>query len=151
MPFSLVSMSLLFESIMTDVLIWLCFELKINVMWLDLVTYLHHHGHEDKLPWYRGKVSLYSPTWILCSSLVCSIKFVPSDQYCIVNSDPVGEIWLYWLLCFLDCWLSIQSNLVRWIGIVPWSNGRDMIVLVGRLLFFLVSWHVYVIKSWPLD
>ncbi|KAK3042097.1 hypothetical protein RJ639_001799 [Escallonia herrerae] len=27
----------------------------INVMWLDLVTYLHHHGHEDKLPWYRGK------------------------------------------------------------------------------------------------
>ncbi|KAK6932997.1 Fatty acid desaturase, N-terminal, partial [Dillenia turbinata] len=20
-------------------------------MWLDLVTYLHHHGHEDKLPW----------------------------------------------------------------------------------------------------
>ncbi|XP_076890938.1 sn-2 acyl-lipid omega-3 desaturase (ferredoxin), chloroplastic-like [Bidens hawaiensis] len=27
----------------------------INVMWLDFVTYLHHHGHEDKLPWYRGK------------------------------------------------------------------------------------------------
>ncbi|KAI3474216.1 hypothetical protein Pfo_029004 [Paulownia fortunei] len=25
------------------------------VMWLDLVTYLHHHGHEDKLPWYRRK------------------------------------------------------------------------------------------------
>uniref|UniRef100_A0A1D1ZBE1 Omega-3 fatty acid desaturase, chloroplastic n=1 Tax=Anthurium amnicola TaxID=1678845 RepID=A0A1D1ZBE1_9ARAE len=25
------------------------------VMWLDLVTYLHHHGHEGKLPWYRGK------------------------------------------------------------------------------------------------
>ncbi|XP_010253759.1 PREDICTED: omega-3 fatty acid desaturase, chloroplastic-like isoform X1 [Nelumbo nucifera] len=27
----------------------------IFVMWLDIVTYLHHHGHEDKLPWYRGK------------------------------------------------------------------------------------------------
>ncbi|KAL5133349.1 Omega-3 fatty acid desaturase, chloroplastic [Glycine soja] len=27
----------------------------IFVMWLDLVTYLHHHGHEDKLPWYRGE------------------------------------------------------------------------------------------------
>ncbi|MFS8010780.1 putative acyl-lipid Delta(12)-acetylenase [Helianthus anomalus] len=26
------------------------------VRWLDLVTYLHHHGHEDKLPWYHGKV-----------------------------------------------------------------------------------------------
>ncbi|KAF8412685.1 hypothetical protein HHK36_000653 [Tetracentron sinense] len=25
------------------------------VMWLDL-TYLHHHGHEQKLPWYHGKV-----------------------------------------------------------------------------------------------
>ncbi|KAH7843119.1 hypothetical protein Vadar_012872 [Vaccinium darrowii] len=25
------------------------------VMWLDFVTYLHHHGHEEKLPWYRGK------------------------------------------------------------------------------------------------
>lgn len=25
------------------------------VMWLDFVTYLHHHGHEQKLPWYRGK------------------------------------------------------------------------------------------------
>ncbi|XP_020101305.1 fatty acid desaturase DES3-like [Ananas comosus] len=24
------------------------------VMWLDFVTYLHHHGHHD-LPWYRGK------------------------------------------------------------------------------------------------
>ncbi|KAF8394908.1 hypothetical protein HHK36_018847 [Tetracentron sinense] len=28
---------------------WIC------VMWLDFVTYLHHHGHEQKLPWYRGK------------------------------------------------------------------------------------------------
>ncbi|PWA82591.1 omega-3 fatty acid desaturase [Artemisia annua] len=27
----------------------------IFVMWLDAVTYLHHHGHEQKLPWYRGK------------------------------------------------------------------------------------------------
>ncbi|XP_074574225.1 omega-3 fatty acid desaturase, endoplasmic reticulum-like [Curcuma longa] len=25
------------------------------IMWLDLVTYLHHHGHGQKLPWYRGK------------------------------------------------------------------------------------------------
>ncbi|KAI5674985.1 hypothetical protein M9H77_05935 [Catharanthus roseus] len=28
----------------------------IFVMWLDFVTYLHHHGHEQKLPWYRSKV-----------------------------------------------------------------------------------------------
>lgn len=31
----------------------------INVVWLDIVTYLHHHGPEDadeKIPWYRGEV-----------------------------------------------------------------------------------------------
>jgi len=30
----------------------------INVVWLDVVTYLHHHGSQDKdekLPWYRGE------------------------------------------------------------------------------------------------
>ncbi|KAH9701750.1 Acyl-lipid omega-3 desaturase (cytochrome b5) endoplasmic reticulum [Citrus sinensis] len=28
----------------------------IFVMWLDFVTYLHHHGDDEhKLPWYRGK------------------------------------------------------------------------------------------------
>ncbi|XP_017228806.1 omega-3 fatty acid desaturase, chloroplastic [Daucus carota subsp. sativus] len=31
----------------------------IFVMWLDFVTYLHHHGHEGKLPWYRGKEWTY--------------------------------------------------------------------------------------------
>ncbi|GFZ01589.1 fatty acid desaturase 8 [Actinidia rufa] len=25
------------------------------VVWLDFVTYLHHHGYEQKLPWYRGQ------------------------------------------------------------------------------------------------
>lgn len=31
----------------------------VNVVWLDVVTYLHHHGPQDageKVPWYRGKV-----------------------------------------------------------------------------------------------
>lgn len=27
----------------------------INVMWLAAVTYLHHHGYEKKVPWYRGQ------------------------------------------------------------------------------------------------
>ncbi|WCJ29167.1 fatty acid desaturase 3 [Euphorbia peplus] len=31
----------------------------IFVMWLDFVTYLHHHGHEQKLPWYRSKEWTY--------------------------------------------------------------------------------------------
>ncbi|KAH9296852.1 hypothetical protein KI387_028534, partial [Taxus chinensis] len=31
------------------------FPYWIFVMWLDLVTYLHHHGHNQRVPWYRGK------------------------------------------------------------------------------------------------
>ncbi|KMZ70785.1 omega-3 fatty acid desaturase [Zostera marina] len=31
------------------------FPLWVFIAWLDMVTYLHHHGHEKKLPWYRGK------------------------------------------------------------------------------------------------
>lgn len=33
----------------------------VNVVWLDVVTYLHHHGAQDKeekIPWYRGEVGL---------------------------------------------------------------------------------------------
>ncbi|KAL6988514.1 stearoyl-CoA 9-desaturase [Sarracenia purpurea var. burkii] len=30
-------------------------------MWLDFVTYLHHHGHEQQLPWYRGKTEAAKP------------------------------------------------------------------------------------------
>lgn len=44
----------------------------INVMWLDIVTYLHHHGshdREEKLPWYRGQAScLLCPA---CLPLCC--------------------------------------------------------------------------------
>lgn len=36
-----------------------CLCVQVFVAWLDMVTYLHHHGHEDKLPWYRGKVNIY--------------------------------------------------------------------------------------------
>lgn len=35
------------------------------VMWLDAVTYLHHHGPSDEneqVPWYRGEVSCSSST-----------------------------------------------------------------------------------------
>lgn len=34
----------------------------VNVVWLDVVTYLHHHGAQDadeKIPWYRGEVCLF--------------------------------------------------------------------------------------------
>jgi len=27
----------------------------VNVVWLDAVTYLHHHGYQKKVPWYRGQ------------------------------------------------------------------------------------------------
>ncbi|KAE9594175.1 hypothetical protein Lal_00017003 [Lupinus albus] len=55
-------------SIMFSVLLYLSFKMgpflvfnlygipyMVFVMWLDLVTYLHHHGYNQKLPWYRGK------------------------------------------------------------------------------------------------
>ncbi|EIE21058.1 omega-3 fatty acid desaturase [Coccomyxa subellipsoidea C-169] len=34
----------------------------VNVVWLDVVTYLHHHGahdKEEKIPWYRGEEWTY--------------------------------------------------------------------------------------------
>eukprot|EP00249_Psilotum_nudum_P007847 c20865_g1_i2 orf=272-1615(+) len=27
----------------------------VNIIWLDVVTYLHHHGQDSRIPWYRGK------------------------------------------------------------------------------------------------
>ena len=39
------------------------------VVWLDVVTYLHHHGHDDpsvKMPWYRGEVSACVKAGRLC-------------------------------------------------------------------------------------
>ena len=36
----------------------------VNVVWLDVVTYLHHHGPQDadeKIPWYRGEVHRCTP------------------------------------------------------------------------------------------
>ena len=42
----------------------------INVVWLDIVTYLHHHGPEDeteKVPWYRGEVCLPLSTACQCA------------------------------------------------------------------------------------
>lgn len=37
----------------------------VGVIWLDIVTYLHHHGTEDpeeQIPWYRGEVKDLSST-----------------------------------------------------------------------------------------
>ena len=41
----------------------------IGVMWLDAVTYLHHHGPDEKtapVPWYRGEVFPLSPPPTSC-------------------------------------------------------------------------------------
>lgn len=36
----------------------------VNVVWLDAVTYLHHHGPDDgsKMPWYRCELTSYYVT-----------------------------------------------------------------------------------------
>ncbi|KIY92477.1 omega-3 fatty acid desaturase (delta-15desaturase) [Monoraphidium neglectum] len=41
----------------------------VYVMWLDAVTYLHHHGPHDetmKMPWYRGKEWSYLRGGLTC-------------------------------------------------------------------------------------
>lgn len=47
---------------------------QVFVAWLDMVTYLHHHGHEDKLPWYRGKVNILE---IFC----CNLEKLGDSQF----------------------------------------------------------------------
>lgn len=49
-------------------------------MWLDFVTYLHHHGHEQKLPWYRGKV--------LTNFLVPLFRFVVNYDVLVITYNP---------------------------------------------------------------
>ena len=59
----------------------------INVVWLDIVTYLHHHGPEDeteKVPWYRGEV-------------------------CPRVSTPVRLDWSYERLAFLALQICFRS------------------------------------------
>ncbi|CAL0307743.1 unnamed protein product [Lupinus luteus] len=55
--FSMLSMLLYLSTIISPILLLKVYGIPywINVMWLDLVTYLHHHGYKQKLPWYRGK------------------------------------------------------------------------------------------------
>ena len=39
------------------------------VVWLDVVTYLHHHGSDnagEKMPWYRGEVREQLCSWVSC-------------------------------------------------------------------------------------
>ena len=55
----------------------------INVMWLDFVTYLHHHGPEDeaKIPWYRGEVM---PCLVMFLGFVCAAWYsVQCQKYAV--------------------------------------------------------------------
>ena len=36
------------------------------VVWLDVVTYLHHHGYDKKVPWYRGEVRIINTYTHIC-------------------------------------------------------------------------------------
>ena len=71
----------------------------INVMWLDAVTYLHHHGPEDeaKIPWYRGEVqhvvsSLSLPT--LCQSASVPDRLIPSV---LSHKRGIVRLWHCWM------------------------------------------------------
>lgn len=51
---------------------WAFANWQINVVWLDVVTYLHHHGYDEKVPWYRGEVrpriKSLKPRWVQCNT-----------------------------------------------------------------------------------
>ena len=68
-------------------------------MWLDLVTYLHHHGHEDKLPWYRGKVSF------IISSPFFSYE---NDWY---NVNAYNLVYIFILLRVEQEWSYLRGGL----------------------------------------
>jgi hypothetical protein len=52
---------------------------QLNVVWLAVVTYLHHHGYEEKIPWYRGQV---------CASLCAVGSQVETINVCsLLNWD----------------------------------------------------------------
>ena len=72
------------------------------VVWLDVVTYLHHHGSDnasEKMPWYRGeasRVSGYSvdlhafvppPPHAAAAHIVCSLT-CRSGATCAAASPP---------------------------------------------------------------
>lgn len=50
--------------------------MQVNVLWLDTVTYLHHHGYDKKVPWYRGTVNNTHP--FVC----CTTQYVGSFFLC---------------------------------------------------------------------
>lgn len=80
------------------------------VMWLNLVTYLHHHGHDHILPWLRGKVcflnfslflwQLFFMAMIIEYNLTCSSKCLPiypCHHFCL-PWHVIGERPCYWLI-----------------------------------------------------
>ena len=78
----------------------------INVIWLDIVTYLHHHGSEDpteKVPWYRGQVRVKQ---LLLPALSPSDR--PSGKWGRVWG--VGDRWHVSLRSPV-CWQAAQANI----------------------------------------
>jgi hypothetical protein len=60
----------------------------VGVVWLDIVTYLHHHGTEDpeeQIPWYRGEVH-NQPSLIPPLILLLPLPFYRFSGWC--ESDP---------------------------------------------------------------
>ncbi len=60
----------------------------INVVWLDAVTYLHHHGPHDNepVPWYRGKVTAVASITVGLSQVALYIS--SRQQYPALLAQP---------------------------------------------------------------
>lgn len=60
-------------------------------MWLDAVTYLHHHGYDKKVPWYRGAVSRTSNNHVYLQ--MAQLKFVLTSGGSIVAGMELHAWW----------------------------------------------------------
>ncbi|KAL6976374.1 fatty acid desaturase (DSD1) [Sarracenia purpurea var. burkii] len=71
-------------------------------MWLDFVTYLHHHGHEQQLPWYRGKDEGWSTGFYAYRGLFGSLGSGPVEttQRKSDLEDSRGYEAFHWLELF---------------------------------------------------
>lgn len=66
----------------------------VGVVWLDVVTYLQHHGPEDpsmKMPWYRGEVCCMKLSrWFREQGIPASQ--LQTDRLVLVYAATIGHI-----------------------------------------------------------
>jgi hypothetical protein len=78
-------------------------HLLIYIVWLDTVTYLHHHGVQEdaeKMPWYRSVLLLLllSLLLVLCNSWC--VRTVTYLHHHGVQEDAQKMLWFMSVMCY---------------------------------------------------